>query len=229
MADDKTFTQADLDAAIAKATAKIEESVSRLEAKNEEVIGENRKLKQQVRAAGEITPETLQAAEDRADKAEAKIAELDKSVKTLTGERDKAVKALEAETGFTSKLLVQDGLKSALIANGVKDEDFIDTLSAKFALGAQVVTEGDARVAKIGDKSISDHIKEWAASDAGKKFVEAPNNSGGGAGGGKGGQGDAVNPFAKESFNMTEQGRLYKEDPAKAAALAKEAGASIAA
>lgn len=218
MADDKTFTQADLDKAIATAVGKVQESVDRLEAKNEEVIGENRKLKQQVRAAGEITPETLQAAEDRAEKAEAKATELDKSVKTLTGERDKAVKALEAETGFTAKLLVQDGLKSALLANGVKDEDFIDTLSAKFATGAQVVTEGDARVAKIGDKTLSDYVKEWAATDVGKKFVAAPNNSGGGAGGGKGGEG---------AGKTIQRGAFDALDPAGRMAFVKEGGSVV--
>jgi hypothetical protein len=51
----------------------------------------------------------------------------------------------------------------------------------------QIVVEGDARVAKIGDKALSDFVKEWAAGDEGKHFVQAPANSGGGATGGNGG------------------------------------------
>ena len=35
------------------------------------------------------------------------------------------------------------------------------------------------------------------------------------------------NPFKKETFNLTEQGRLYKEDPAKARKLAAAAGAAL--
>lgn len=185
------LTQADLDAAVAKATAKFQESVEKLEAKNEELVAENRKAKAAARAASEIKPEDMQAAEDRADKAEAALAAATKDVKALTKERDDAKNALETEQGFTQRLLIQDGLKSALLANGVKDEDFIDSLTAKFAGAATVATEGDARVAKIGDKPLADHIKAWAESDAGKKFVSAPFNSGGGAQGSQGGGGNA--------------------------------------
>ena len=187
MADEKTFTQADLDAAVAKAAEKHDEDVTGLKSKVEALIADNKKLKR----GAEIKPEDLQAAEDRADKAEARAVEAEKAVKTLTTERDKAVKTLETESAFTTQLLIQDGLKTALIANGVKDEDFIDSLSAKFATGAKVVIEGDVRKAVIGDKALGDHIKEWAGSDAGKKFVAAPANSGGGAPGGKGGEGGA--------------------------------------
>lgn len=43
-----------------------------------------------------------------------------------------------------------------------------------------------------------------------------------------GGNGEnKVNPFKKETFNMTEQGRLFKENPALAKSLAQEAGVSI--
>lgn len=182
MADD-TFTKADVDKAIEAAVAKVQESVEKLEAKNKELIGENRKLK----SAGEIKPEDLHAAEERADKAEAALAEAQKAIKATAAERDKAIKALETEHGFTQKLLIQDGLKSALIANGVKDEDFIDSLAAKFGSNATVKVDGDTRTALIGDKPLAEAIKEWAATDAGKKFIAAPANSGGGASGGSGG------------------------------------------
>lgn len=177
---DEALTKADIEKAVKDATDKLQESIDRLETKNKELIGENRKLK----AAGEIKPEDLTAAEDRADKAEARVKELDGEVKKLAGERDKAVKSLETETGFTQKLLIQDGLKSALIANGVKDEDHLDVLTAKFAGGASVKVEGENRTALYGDKPLSDFIKEWAGTDSGKKFVEAPINSGGNAPGG---------------------------------------------
>lgn len=188
MADDTKFTQEDIDKAVKAAVDKVQESIERLETKNEELVGEVRKYKAEARAASEITPETLQAAEERADKAEAKAADLDKQVKAITKERDTAVKTLETEQGFTQRLLIQDGLKTALIANGVKDEDFIDSLTAKFAAGAKVVQEGDARKAVYGDKPLGDFIKEWAGSDVGKKFVSAPANGGGGSPGGKGAQ-----------------------------------------
>lgn len=180
MADEPKFTQADIDAAIEKA-------VGPLKSKLDEVMDEAKEAKRKLRSASEIKPEDLTAAEERADKAEAALKAAEGQVKTLTTERDKAAKALEAEQGFTSKLLIQDGLKSALLANGVKDEDYIDALATKFATGATIVSDGDARKGMIGDKPVADYIKEWAGSDVGKKFVSAPINSGGGAPGGSGG------------------------------------------
>lgn len=42
-----------------------------------------------------------------------------------------------------------------------------------------------------------------------------------------GGTGGTQNPFAKDTFNLTEQGRLMKENPAQAKELAAAAGVSI--
>lgn len=203
-----TLTQADVDAAIAEAK-------KGLEAKRDELLTEVKNLKAELRKTQDINPADLQAAEERAEKAEAALKEAQGQVKALTTERDKAVKALESETGFTQKLLIQDGLKSALLANGVKDEDFIDALSTKFAGSASVVVEGDVRKAMIGDKAVGDYVKEWAASDAGKKFVSAPDNSGGGATGGKGG-GQGGKTMARAQFDAL--------DHSQRAAFTKDGG-----
>lgn len=42
-----------------------------------------------------------------------------------------------------------------------------------------------------------------------------------------GGSNPVKNPFAKDTFNLTEQGRLMREDPATAKAMAEAAGVSI--
>lgn len=42
-----------------------------------------------------------------------------------------------------------------------------------------------------------------------------------------GGGGNVVNPFAKDTWNMTEQGKLFKENPAQARELASAAGINI--
>lgn len=209
MADAKELTQEDIDAAVAAAVAKVQDSVEKLEAKNKELIGENRKLK----SAGEIKPEDLAAAEERADKAEAALAAAQKEAKDAKAAADKATKTLEAEQGFTQKLLIQDGIKSALIANGVKDEDFIDSLTAKFSSGASINADGETRTAIYGDKPLGDFIKEWAASDAGKKFIAAPSNSGGGAGGGdgKGATGKTMTRSAFDALGQGERASFSKE------------------
>jgi len=50
---------------------------------------------------------------------------------------------------------------------------------------------------------------------------------GGGAGGAKGGGGTGNNPFSHANWNVTEQGRAYKENPEKAKQLAQAAGTKL--
>jgi hypothetical protein len=204
---DETYTKADLDAAVKEA---IEEATGGLKQKVEDLIGDNKKLKQQVRSASEIKPEEVAAIEKERDDLAEKLKVAEKAAKDATATAEKATKALETESAFTQKLLIQDGLKSALIAAGVKDEDHLDFAVAKFSQGASVKVDGENRVALYGDKPMADAIKEWAGTDAGKKFVAAPANSGGGAPGGKGEGGgsktatraefDAMDHSARGSF-----------------------------
>lgn len=42
-----------------------------------------------------------------------------------------------------------------------------------------------------------------------------------------GGAGGVTNPFAKDTFNLTEQGRMLKENPAQAKELAAAAGVTL--
>lgn len=206
MSDPKTFTQEDLDAAIAKANEKHDDDVAGLRKKVDELIATNKTLKR----GAEIKPEDLAAAEERADKAESALAEQGKQIKALTTDRDKAVKALETESGFTHKLVAENGVIKALADNGVTDPAYLEAAKAMHLGAVKVVAEGDTRKAMYGDKELGDAIKEWASGDVGKKFVSAPNNSGGGAPGGKGGEGggkvatraqfDAMDQGARASF-----------------------------
>jgi hypothetical protein len=52
-------------------------------------------------------------------------------------------------------------------------------------------------------------------------------SGGGGAGGNRGGNGVTKNPWSSNEWNMTEQGRLYNEDPARAIQLAAMAGTTV--
>ena len=74
-------------------------------------------------------------------------------------------------------------LESILIDKGLSDElDGVhvdpNLKAGAVALLRQQVKIEDGR-AMIGDKSLSDHVAEWADSDTGKAFTLAPDNSGG--------------------------------------------------
>lgn len=217
-----TFTQADLDAAIAKAVGPLKESVDKLETKNAEIVGENRRLKR----AGEIKPEDLAAAEDRADKAEKALTDLTKQVSTLTKERDTAAKELEAEQGAARGFALDATIASA-IAEGNVVPALVPAFKAMVAQQAKAELVDGKYVVTIGDKPASDHIKSYLDGEEGKAFRAAPINGGGGAPGSGGATGGDKNPFAKETFNLTEQGNLIKADPAKAKTLASAAGVTL--
>ncbi len=218
---DKTFTQEDLDAAVKSATDKIQASIDKLESKNEELVGELRTTKQQLRATKEIDPADLTAAEERAEKAEAALKEAQKEVKSLTTERDKALKAVESESGYTSKLLTENALNKALAEAGVTDPDYLAAAKSMMAGTAQVVSEGDERIVKVGDKTLADHVKEWASTEPAKKFISAPSNSGGGAPGGKGSGGGG------KTMTRTEYNEKVVSDPAGTRAFIKDGGTVV--
>lgn len=166
-------------AALAKA---VEDATAPLVEKNRELLGELKKA----RKSAEITPEQLADVEAERDKLQADLTAAQKAVKAATAAAEAATKQLADESGFTQKLLVDNGLVSELTKHGVTDPAYIKAAQALLRSGVQIVADGENRVAKVGDKALGDHVKEWAASDEGKRFVTAAANGGGGAGGGNG-------------------------------------------
>lgn len=215
MADEAKFTQADIDAAVAKANEKHDDDVAGLKKKVDDLIATNKQLKR----GTEIKPEDLAAAEERADKAEAKVAELEKSVKAMTTERDKAVKSLETEQ-TAARTYALDAEINAAIAAGNVVPALVPALTAMVRQGAKADLVDGKYAVTIGDKAASEHIKALLDSEDGKHFRAAPNNSGGGAGGGSGAAGvgktitrseyDAKSPadqlaFAKDGGKVVDQ------------------------
>jgi hypothetical protein len=82
---------------------------------------------------------------------------------------------------------------------------------------ATIKAENGEYSALIGDKPIGDFVKEWTGSDAGKHFVSADNNSGGGANGG--GSNGTTKTMTRASYNA-----LSTSNPAQAAAFFKDGG-----
>lgn len=209
---DETYTKADIDAAIEKATSGLKESIDKLTSKNEELIGENRKLKR----GAEIKPEDLQAAEDRADKAEARIKELEKAAKEATTRADKAEKSLETEQGAARTYALEAELNGA-IAEGNVLPAYVPALKALLAREAKADLVDGKYAVLIGDKPAREHVKAFLDTDEGKAFKAAPVNGGGGAPGGKpGGNG--------QTMTRAQHQELMVSDPKAANAFVKDGG-----
>lgn len=218
MADDPTFTKADLDKAVKEAVAQAEEG---LRSKRDELMDEVKALKAELRKSKDIDPAEVTALEDELAKAKAENAKLAKDAKDALARAEKAEKAVEAEAGYTSRLLTENALNAALAEAGVTNPAFLKTLKATFAGEAAVVAEGDQRIVKLGDKALADAIKEWADTDEAKNFIAAPGSRGGGAPGGSGG-GTSGKTMTRAEYN-----ERVVSDPAGMRSFIKDGGQII--
>lgn len=166
--------QAAISAAVEKATAP-------LLAKRDELLGEVKKL----RKNAEIDPADLERVEAERDELRQQLAESNRAAKAAIKAAEEAAKRAEAAEGSTTRLLADNALVEALAKAGITNPVHQKAVKAMFAGDVQVVADGDARVAKIGDKSVVDALTEWAGTDEGKHFVAAPDISGGGSQGGR--------------------------------------------
>lgn len=170
----------------------------------------------------EIRREAGEAAKQRAEAAFAK----DKT--KLEGERD------AYRTQLVSRIQ-NDELRDALDEAGVEDPALRKGAMALLR-GSLTVHEDEGEIVvlandvNLGDIPVADHVKAWADTDEGKVYVGVRDTAGGGANGSpSGGKPTSTvnNPWAKETFNVTEQARLRREDIDKARRLAREAGVAV--
>jgi hypothetical protein len=181
MSDDKTYSQADIDAAVAKA-------LDGVKSKNDELLDEVKGLKAKLRATSEISPEEMARVEAERDKALAELGEAAKQVKALTAERDKAAKTLEAEQGAARTYALEAEIAGAIAAGNVVPA-LVPGLTAMVKQQAKADLVDGKYAVMIGDKPAKDYISGFLDSDDGKAYRAAMANGGGGANPGTGGTG----------------------------------------
>lgn len=164
--------------------AMIDEAVTGLKAKNIDLAARLEKAKK----GKEIDPDEHAKLEQRAAELEEEVTTLKKTNKTLTTDFEKTKKAHESESEFTKRMLVDNGLVSALTAAGVTNPVSLKAAKAMLKDGVTLVVDGEVRKAMLGDKPLAEAITVWAGSDEGKHFVTAQQHSGGGAQGGSDGK-----------------------------------------
>ena len=113
-----------------------------------------------------------------------------------------------------------DDLKELKLNNAIKlaihDKVFNEDMAAGLFDKSKLILADDGKVIGI-DEQLEGIKKDNAFLF---KTGEIKNNYNPSAGAGA----NANNPFAKETFNLTEQGKLFKENPEQARVLASEAG-----
>jgi hypothetical protein len=160
------------------------ESNKSLVAKNKELLSEVKIFKDKARGV-EIDPTEFQSIKSELEEARGQLSKVEKLSKT---ELEKLSNDIKKKDAALQKHLLDGGLTDALAKSGVKAE-YMDATKALLREKAGIKVDGDNYLAVFGDKPLLDGVKEWATSDAGKHFIAAPANSGGGANGGNGGTG----------------------------------------
>lgn len=171
-----------------------------------------------------------QELEDRAELLAArKTRELDRELATLREQNSSYVNAIQMHEAAANQRTMRDAAMDAISGDkGVQlvdsaREDLLPFVERSFEmndLGEIVSKDG---VGLEPGLTIRETLNEMQAS--GRRSHWFKQSAGAGAAGNKSGTPAAgPNPFAKDTFNMTEIGRLVGSDPARAKALAKAAG-----
>jgi hypothetical protein len=135
-------------------------------------------------------------------------------------------KEIEERDGVIHETLVDGGLTEALVKHGVAPH-FMTATRALLRSSVKIKREDDGKRhamvdTDLGEVDIDHFVENWSKSDDGKPFVVQAKGSGGhGSGNGRGSE---INPWAKDAFNLTEQGRIVTTDKEKARRLMKSAG-----
>ena len=152
---------------------------------------------------------------------------LERQIQKLTTDNAALMTSVQGYETQNRSRMIGDAVRSAATKSKVLDSAVEDVMMYGERLFE--ITEDGQILTKDGvgvTPGVSPEV--WLSDMATKKAHWFPGSSGGGAGGGTGGNfGGGNNPFTREHWNMTEQGKLLTTNRAKAEQLAKAAGTTI--
>ncbi len=157
---------------------------------------------------------------------------LDARLKTARADWDKTHGVVVAErdalTGRLTAIQIDQAVVSEATKRGLRPTALTDItararMTFKLVNGVPQAFEADGQTARMGKDGVSPMtLAEWVdalVSDAPHLFEANAGSGAAGSGSGGAGNRSVKNPFRKESFNLTEQMKLQKSDPALAARL----------
>jgi len=198
-------------------TSALQAEIEALRRKNTELLDEKKKLAKKVPELPDgIDVQELLAFKQRAEQAELEQQgnysearqKLEQQYREREGTLQQRLEALEAE----NRELKLIGPAVAALADTVHDPDEVIRLRLK---PEQIEREPDGTVVVV-DGYQRTPINDWAKTSLPQYRLKAPKPQGTGAPVGRSSgelPAGTKNPFARESFNLTEQARIYKTDP----------------
>ncbi|MDD5140523.1 MAG: hypothetical protein PHY43_09730 [Verrucomicrobiales bacterium] len=208
--------------------------------KHEEFRANNITLTNQLKRFEGIDPDAVRQLADEKRKLEEaqhlKAGEVDKvidaRIKAARTEWDKQHGVVVAERDALhgrltaiqiDQAVVTEATKRGLRATAIPDITSRARINFKLVNGVPQAFEADGQTARMGKDGVSPmSLAEWVdalVSDAPHLFEANAGGGAAGSGGGAAGNRSAKNPFRKETWNLTEQMKIQKSDPALAARL----------
>lgn len=154
------------------------------------------------------------------------LAPKDREIKKLSDEAAQLKAENEQLKAAERRRLIHDAVREAAKKSGMIDaatEDALYLAERVMEVDAEgnIVTKDNVGVTPGVDTSV------WLTEMQPKRPHWWPESKGGGGKGGQGTGGGGSNPFTAEGWNLTEQGRITRENPARADQLAKAAGTTV--
>lgn len=226
---------------------KTQADVDRLQTALTKERGDHKLLKDRFATFGDRKPEDIIAALDRIPELEAaakgnlddtkindivegriksRMAPIERQAATLQQQLSESNASLEMLRQKDSMRIVTDAVRGA--ASKLK---VVDSAVEDVTLLAERLFTIDETGAVVTKDNVG--VTPGIAADVWLTDMQAKRphwwgpSQGGGAGGNRGGGSGVTNPWSKDSWNLTEQGRIYKENTGRAEQLAKAAGTTI--
>jgi hypothetical protein len=225
-ADDVAKVQTSLNAARASENA-LKQRLSLLgDRKVEDVVAELDRIPElELAAKGKLDDAAIdQIVETRI---KSKLAPVERERDTLKSQLTEKDQVIGQFTEKEKVRKIHRQVREAAKATGMREEAIEDAL----LLSDRTLVLADDGVAVVkADFGFTEGLspKDWLADLQSKRPHWWPDSEGGGAGGNRGGGGSMQkNPWSAENWNMTEQGKIYEADQARAETLAKAAGTTI--
>jgi hypothetical protein len=163
-----------------------------------------------------------EAAMLNSDELAAKASGDNEALKRIADERD-SKKQGEIDTlrnSISSEKVTNllNGLVNKLGAGGSHNEDLRDLLKSRFEIAYDMDTH-ESRVSGDGVSNIAELEKLVLSSGRYDAYLAGTGSTGGDSQGSKSAGGAGVNPFSKESFNLTAQANMLRDNPTLAAQM----------
>ena len=215
MADKKTAEELTAElSALSAANEKLTSDVVAMQSKMDELLGETKKAKD---AKREAEKEQQRIADEKAHK--------DGDFEQLLKSSEETRQSLQDDYDKLNLSIAKDKVKIAAstIANKLAEGENVGLLSDFIQRRLKHTAEGVKVTDKDGQLTVSsldDLAKEFSGDARYAALLKGNKSAGGGASGGQNKSGGGtINPWAKSTRNLTEQGRIAKEDPELAAKL----------